>query len=191
MCGIESVFSGPGLHRPIDISRQRTCTHSRAPPLLEYFPKKPANYPDSPGFRILQDSMASSGVRPRSFSYAGETVPLRRQDSMGQYGRLIFEIMDGSRFTENSASRWPIRPFSRICRQCMTEQGRGREMRFCQGGPRPTPLPVRKKFRINPTPSGGGRPATPLRPRAGIPMPAGGLPVSGYRAVAGGEGGWR
>jgi hypothetical protein len=34
----------------------------------------------------MQDSMASSVVRVRTFSYVGETVPLRRQDSMEQYG---------------------------------------------------------------------------------------------------------
>jgi len=34
----------------------------------------------------MQDSMASSVVRVRPFSYVGEMVPLRRQDSMGQYG---------------------------------------------------------------------------------------------------------
>jgi hypothetical protein len=121
-------------------------------PLLEYFPKKPVKCPDPPFFRILQDSMAkiqdsmaSSGVRDRSFSYAGETVPLRRQDSMGQYGRLVFAIAGWSRFTENSALRRPIGSFSRICRWCMMERGPVREKRFCQRGPRPTRPPSGKK----------------------------------------------
>jgi len=135
---------------------------STGTPLLEYFPKKPSKCTDSPVFRILQDSMAkmqdsraSSGVRPRSFSYAGETVPSRRQDSMGQYGRLIFVITGRSRFTENSASRRSIRPFSRICRRCTVEWERVREMRYCQGGS-PTNLPpFRKKIQPNPPASRG------------------------------------
>ena len=92
----------------------------------------------------MQDSMASSVVRGRPFSHAGEIVTLRRQDSMGQYGRLVFVIKGGSRFTENSAPRWPLRPFSRICRQCTTGRERGREMRFCQGGSLATPHPSEK-----------------------------------------------
>jgi hypothetical protein len=52
------------------------------------------------------------------------------------------------------------------------------------------PPTLREKIRPNPpTPMGGGRPATPLRPWAGICIIAGVLPASGYRAVANGEGG--
>ena len=59
-----------------------------------------------------------------------------------------------------------------------------------QGGPRPTPHPSGKKSGQTPLPhGGGGRPATPLPYRAGIRMPAGVLPVSGFRAMAEGEGG--
>ena len=138
-------------------SAQRYLTSGNMHPypgtaLLEYFPKEPVKCPDPLVFRILQDSMAkmqdsmaSYVVRGRPFSYAGETVPPRRQDSMGQYGRLIFGITGRSRFTENSALRGPTRPFPQICRQCTTERERVREMKFCQKVPGQPPEKTRMK----------------------------------------------
>jgi hypothetical protein len=239
-------------------------------PLLEYFPKELANCPDSLVFRILQDSMAKMqdsmalpGVRGRSFSHAGETVHFCRQDSMGQYGRLIFGITGRSRFTENSPPEADTAIFPDLL-SVHDGAGTGREMWFCQGvpglpptllekisaeppclmgegvgrqpppfrpdpippdhfwvarcnglsvrdsenanvpgpvhccivfifwegGSRATPPPPGKKYGRTPPPHwGGGRPATPPQFRTGIRMLAGVLPVSGYRAMAEGEGG--
>jgi hypothetical protein len=134
-----SLTASPPLSL-ITCRKSENMQTSQSTLLLEYFPKKPVNSPDSPVFRILQDSMAkmqdsmaSSVVRGRSYSYAGKIVLLRRQDSMGQYGRLVFVITGRGGFTENSTPRWPIRPFSRICRRYTTGRERGSEMRFTPG----------------------------------------------------------
>ena len=92
-------FSGPGLRWLSDISRRRTCTHTRAPLIQEYLPNKPRTVPVSrifpgqqPGFVKMQPLTAQESPFRIKF-YVGK-CDFPDQPGMGRLGRPISTRID-------------------------------------------------------------------------------------------------